>query len=42
MALELQRAGWSGARALVGGWNGYVDSGLPTEAKDALAPDHSS
>ncbi|HMQ29749.1 MAG TPA: hypothetical protein PKD53_03435 [Chloroflexaceae bacterium] len=29
MAHELQRAGWANARALVGGWQAWLDAGLP-------------
>jgi 3-mercaptopyruvate sulfurtransferase SseA len=29
VALELQRAGWPRARALVGGWQAWLDAGLP-------------
>jgi len=29
---DLRRAGWGNARALVGGWTGWLDAGLPVEA----------
>ncbi|HEV8341907.1 MAG TPA: hypothetical protein VGR30_06000 [Candidatus Binatia bacterium] len=33
MAQELKRAGWSRARALVGGWDVWQAAGLPVEEK---------
>lgn len=39
VALELQRAGWPNARALVGGWQAWEESGLPVEPKSAEVPD---
>jgi len=30
---ELKQAGWTRARALVGGWGKWVELGLPVEAK---------
>ncbi|HEY7028692.1 MAG TPA: hypothetical protein VH438_13835 [Gemmatimonadales bacterium] len=30
---ELKPAGWTKARALVGGWGKWVELGLPVEAK---------
>jgi 3-mercaptopyruvate sulfurtransferase SseA len=32
---ELRRAGWTNARALVGGWRAWQDQGLPVRPKDA-------
>jgi 3-mercaptopyruvate sulfurtransferase SseA len=29
VAHELQQAGWTQARALVGGWQAWLDAGLP-------------
>lgn len=34
MAHELQQAGWHHARALVGGWQAWVDAGLPVVARE--------
>jgi 3-mercaptopyruvate sulfurtransferase SseA len=31
VALELRRAGWPKARALVGGWKAWQEAGLPVE-----------
>ena len=31
MALQLRRAGWPKARALVGGWNAWLDENRATE-----------
>jgi len=36
---ELRRAGWSNARALVGGWAAWQKAGLPVEPKPPLATD---
>jgi 3-mercaptopyruvate sulfurtransferase SseA len=33
VAQELRQAGWSNARALIGGWNAWQDTGLPVEPK---------
>ena len=30
---ELKKAGWIGARALVGGWKKYLEKGLPVVEK---------
>jgi len=30
---ELKKAGWKGARALVGGWKRYLELGLAVEKK---------
>lgn len=35
MAQELQRAGWPRARALVGGWQAWLDAGLPVAPREA-------
>jgi 3-mercaptopyruvate sulfurtransferase SseA len=35
VARELRRAGWPKARALVGGWAAWQQSGLPVEPKAA-------
>ncbi|HKY99423.1 MAG TPA: hypothetical protein VJL35_16335 [Gemmatimonadaceae bacterium] len=32
-ALQLRKAGWTKARALVGGWRAWEDAGLPVEEK---------
>ncbi|HKA87675.1 MAG TPA: hypothetical protein VKE22_08425 [Haliangiales bacterium] len=32
-ALELRRAAWRNARALQGGWNKWVEDGLPIEPR---------
>lgn len=37
MALQLRKAGWSKARALVGGWQAWQDAGLPVEPKSEIA-----
>ena len=37
MARKLREAGWTKARALVGGWRAWKDAGLPVEPKDAVA-----
>lgn len=37
MALELQQAGWRSARALVGGWQAWVDAGLPVLPREDQA-----
>jgi 3-mercaptopyruvate sulfurtransferase SseA len=34
---ELQQAGWTHARALVGGWDAWLSGGRPTELR-AAAP----
>jgi len=34
---ELRKAGWPGARALVGGWKRYLELGLPVEEKERSA-----
>jgi 3-mercaptopyruvate sulfurtransferase SseA len=39
VALELQRAGWPNARALVGGWQAWQESSMPIEAKSAEVAD---
>lgn len=31
MALQLRRAGWIHARALIGGWQKWEDEGMPVE-----------
>jgi 3-mercaptopyruvate sulfurtransferase SseA len=36
VARELQKAGWTKARALVGGWEAWQTAGLPVEAKPAV------
>jgi 3-mercaptopyruvate sulfurtransferase SseA len=28
---ELRKAGWTGARALVGGWKAWLEKGMPVE-----------
>jgi 3-mercaptopyruvate sulfurtransferase SseA len=33
VARELQKAGWSKARALVGGWEAWQSAGLPVAAR---------
>jgi 3-mercaptopyruvate sulfurtransferase SseA len=33
---ELKRAGWTRARALVGGWDAWQAAGLPVEEKPGL------
>jgi hypothetical protein len=33
---ELQRAGWSQARALTGGWDAWQATGLPIEMKPKI------
>ena len=33
MVRELQKAGWTKARALVGGWKAWQAAGLPVESK---------
>jgi 3-mercaptopyruvate sulfurtransferase SseA len=33
VAQELRRAGWTRARALIGGWNAWLENGLPIEKK---------
>ncbi|WP_371859944.1 rhodanese-like domain-containing protein [Thermosporothrix hazakensis] len=35
MAHELQQAGWTHSYALAGGWQAWVDAGLPVEPKTA-------
>jgi 3-mercaptopyruvate sulfurtransferase SseA len=36
VVLALKRAGWTDARALVGGWKAWLDAGLPVvPVKDA-------
>jgi len=30
---ELQRAGWTRARALIGGWEGWQKAGMPVEPR---------
>jgi 3-mercaptopyruvate sulfurtransferase SseA len=37
VARELQKAGWSKARALIGGWEAWQSAGMPIEAKSAVA-----
>jgi 3-mercaptopyruvate sulfurtransferase SseA len=37
VALELQRAGWPNARALVGGWDAWVRAGLPVAPREEEA-----
>ncbi|NOT07652.1 MAG: hypothetical protein HOP28_05515 [Gemmatimonadales bacterium] len=32
---ELRKAGWPGARALVGGWKGWLERGFPVTKKAA-------
>jgi len=34
---DLRKAGWMGARALVGGWKSYLERGLPVEPKPGVA-----
>ena len=36
MTRRLREAGWSKARALVGGWRAWVDAGMPTEPKEEV------
>jgi 3-mercaptopyruvate sulfurtransferase SseA len=36
VARELQKAGWSKARALIGGWEAWQSAGMPIEAKSAV------
>jgi hypothetical protein len=33
VVLELRKAGWTQARALVGGWAAWQEAGLPIEPK---------
>jgi hypothetical protein len=33
----LRKAGWMGARALVGGWKAYLERGLPVEERPGAA-----
>jgi 3-mercaptopyruvate sulfurtransferase SseA len=33
VAQELKRAGWTRARALIGGWEEWQRAGMPVEAK---------
>ncbi|HWF87729.1 MAG TPA: rhodanese-like domain-containing protein [Pyrinomonadaceae bacterium] len=33
MAQELRQAGWTKARALIGGWDGWQAANLPVEPK---------
>jgi 3-mercaptopyruvate sulfurtransferase SseA len=33
VARELRKAGWSNARALLGGWRAWQETGLPVEPK---------
>jgi 3-mercaptopyruvate sulfurtransferase SseA len=33
VVLELRKAGWNQARALVGGWAAWQEAGLPVEPK---------
>jgi 3-mercaptopyruvate sulfurtransferase SseA len=33
VAFELRRAGWSQARALIGGWAAWQAAGLPVEPR---------
>jgi 3-mercaptopyruvate sulfurtransferase SseA len=35
---ELRKAGWTKARALVGGWRAWQNAGLPVEPKDEAVP----
>ena len=37
MAQELRRAGWPQVRALTGGWEAWVEAGLPVVPKQAVA-----
>jgi 3-mercaptopyruvate sulfurtransferase SseA len=37
VARELKKAGWSKARALVGGWEAWQAAGLPVETKPMQA-----
>jgi 3-mercaptopyruvate sulfurtransferase SseA len=36
VARELQKAGWTKARALIGGWAAWQAAGLPVEPKVLL------
>jgi len=36
VARELQKAGWTKARALVGGWEAWQAAGLPVESKPPI------
>jgi 3-mercaptopyruvate sulfurtransferase SseA len=36
VARELQKAGWSKARALVGGWKAWQETGLPVESQPTI------
>lgn len=38
MALALRKAGWTKARALVGGWAAWQEVGLPVEPRPEAAP----
>jgi 3-mercaptopyruvate sulfurtransferase SseA len=33
VARQLMRAGWTNARPLLGGWNAWLNAGMPVEAK---------
>ncbi|HLM24021.1 MAG TPA: rhodanese-like domain-containing protein [Pyrinomonadaceae bacterium] len=37
MAQELRQAGWTKARALLGGWDGWQNANLPVEPIRAYA-----
>jgi rhodanese-related sulfurtransferase len=37
VARQLRQAGWSGARALIGGWRAWVDAAMPIEPKPKMA-----
>ncbi|NJM06846.1 hypothetical protein HC891_12660 [Candidatus Gracilibacteria bacterium] len=37
VAHDLQQAGWTKARALIGGWDGWQQAGMPVESRPAVA-----
>jgi 3-mercaptopyruvate sulfurtransferase SseA len=37
VARELRKAGWKKARALIGGWGGWIAAGLPLESPQPSA-----
>jgi 3-mercaptopyruvate sulfurtransferase SseA len=37
VALSLKAEGWDKARALVGGWDAWLEAGLPVESRAAEA-----
>ena len=39
MARQLRKAGWPKARALIGGWQAWIDAGMPLE-DSTLDPDY--